>query len=300
LETFFQGHMDGLLVTASWVERLRLELGLKGVHQVWGEVPAWYLWLAASPGAYCLEMVDVSRVGIGLISSMYAVKFYPALDGEFFQALSPGEKNIRQSALFDASGAPAFDTRHDIPGDLFTVGVLALTMDPDQEWCLYTVTALNDCRQVGRTDDGEVGEILFDGLPGWQLSFTLYHRLLCLHAFHKKHPPAHAQFSVEAGFEKVYTLDTVAETRRCPVNKTMTLSVLFAPDPADPPTQALELMRRELEESGVRKIAEQRFNCRHFQNWNIAPSGRPVLSEDWWRLAGVDYKSELASSCGCC
>jgi hypothetical protein len=84
------------------------------------------------------------------------------------------------------------------------------------------------------------------------------------------------------------------------MNKTLTLSILFAPDPANPPAQPLELMRRELEETGVRKIAEQAFSCRHYHSWDIAPSGQPVLSEDWWRLAGVDYKSELASSCGCC
>ncbi len=32
----------------------------------------------------------------------------------------------------------------------------------------------------------------------------------------------------------------------------------------------------------------------------MVPLGQPLLSEDWWRMAGVDYKSELASSCGCC
>ncbi len=297
METFLQGHMDGLLVAASWVERLRKELGLEGVHQVWGEVPAWYLWLAASPGAYCLEMVDVCRVGDGLINGSFAVKFYPALESEFFQALPPGEKQTRQSALFDASGAPAFETRHHIPADLFTVGVLALTMDPDQEWGLYSITALNVCLQMGRLDGREV---LHGSLPGWQLSFALYHRLLCLHAFHKKHPPVKAQFSVEPGFEKVYTSDDNTMTRRCSANKTLSLSVLFAPDAAHPPAEPLELMRRELGESGGRKIVDQNFTCQHFRGLEIGPEGQPVLSEDWWRLAGVDYKSELASSCGCC
>jgi hypothetical protein len=299
LETFVQGHIDGLLVAASWVERLRGELGLGGVHQVWGEVPSWYLWLGDSPGAYCLEMVDVSQVGGGLINSNFAVKFYPALDSEFFQALPPGEKQSRQSALFDESGAPAFETRHDIPADFFTVGVLALTMDPDQEWGLYTITALSVCRQVGRLGNGEGEEVLLGTLPGWQLSFTLYHRLLCLHAFHKKHPPVNVQFSVEPGFEKIYTSGVDVLTRRCSTNKTLSLSVLFAPDPANPPAQPLALMRQELEESGGRKIVDQSFTCQHFPDWDMAPAGQPLLSEDWWRLAGVDYKSELASACGC-
>lgn len=100
METFLQGHMDGLLVAASWVERLREELGLEGVHQVWGEVPTWYLWLADSPGAYCLEMVDVSRVGDGLINGSFAVKFYPALDSEFFQALPPPGRSNSGKAPF--------------------------------------------------------------------------------------------------------------------------------------------------------------------------------------------------------
>jgi hypothetical protein len=244
-------------------------------------------------------MVDVSQVDEGPASGSFAVKFYPSLDSEIFQALLPKEREIRKSALFDASGAPAFETRHHIPADLFTVGVLSLTMDPDQEWGLYTVTALNICRQMGRPDGGEEEEILFGSLPGWQLSFALYHRLLCLHAFHKKHPPVNAQFSVEPGFEKVYTSDIDVETRRCSANKTLTLSVLFAPDSADPPAEPLELMRRDLDESGGRKIVDQRFTCEHFRSVEIGPAGQPVLSEDWWRLAGVDYKSELASSCGC-
>ncbi len=300
METFLQGHMDGLLVAASWVERLREELGLEGVHQVWGEVPTWYLWLAASPGTYCLEMVHVSQVGDGLINGSFAVKFYPALDSEFFQDLPPLEKQLRESTLFDASGAPAFETRLDIPADLFTVGVLALTVDPDQEWGLYTITALNACRQIGLPGGGEKAETLLGGLPGWELSFTLYHKLLCLHAFHKKHPPVNAQFSVEPGFEKVYTPGVDVLTRPCSANKTLTLSVLFAPDPVNPPAQALELMRGELDENGGRKIVDQHFTCQHFRGWEIGPAGQPVLSEDWWRLAGVDYKSELASSCGCC
>lgn len=170
-------------------------------------------------------------------------------------------------------------------------------MDPDQEWGLYTITALNVCRQVGPLGGEE--EVLFGSLPGWQLSFSLYHRLLCLHAFHKKHPPVNAQFSVEPGFEKVYTSGVEVLARRCSANKTLTLSVLFAPDPANPPARPLALMRRELDESGGRKIIDQRFTCRHFRDLEIGPVGQPVLSEDWWRLAGVDYKSELTSTCGC-
>ena len=188
METFFQGHIDGLLVTASWVERLRCELGLKGVHQVWGEVPAWYLWLAASPGVHCLEMVDVSPVNGGPINSMFAIKFYPALDGGFFRSLSQEERNIRQSALFDESGAPAFDTRHDIPSHMFTVGVLALTLEPDRDWGFYTLSALNARRSVA-SSGGENEADSPAGLSGWDLSYPLYHRLLSLHAFHKKQTP---------------------------------------------------------------------------------------------------------------
>jgi hypothetical protein len=300
LETFIQGHIDGLLVTASWVERLRGELGLLGVHQVWGEVPAWYFWLAGSPGAYCLEMAEVAQGAGGLISAMFAIKFYPALDSEFFLALPPQERQARRGRLFDASGAPAFESRREIPAEMFTVGAMALDLDPEDDWGLYTITALDTCRQVrlaGGNGNGQ--EVLQGSVPGWRLSYALYHKLLSLHAFHKKQSPVHAQFSFEPGFEKVEAPGGGMEVRRSSGNKTFTLAMLFAMDPATPPAQALELMRRDLDDAGGRELVSQNFACQHFSGWEIAIAGQPVLSEDWWRLAGVDYKSELASSCGC-
>jgi len=285
------------LVTASWVERLREELGLMGVHQVWGEVPAWYFWLAGSPGAYCLELAETAEGGGGLISAMFAVKFYPALDSEFFSALPPLERQVRRGRLFDASGAPAFESRREIPSELFTVGVMALDLDPEGDWGLYTITALDTCRQV-RLPSGNGQEMLQGSVPGWRLSFALYHKLLCLHAFHKKQSPVHAQFSFEPGFERVEAPGGEVEVRRCGGNKTLTLAMLFAPDPANPPAQALELMRRDLD-GGNWKTVSQSFACQHFHGWDIAIAGQPVLSEDWWRLAGAGYKSELASTCGC-
>ena len=63
------------------MDRLRRELGLLGASQVRGEQPAWYLWLACSPGAYHLEMVDAALEGSGpngLARALFSVKFYPS------------------------------------------------------------------------------------------------------------------------------------------------------------------------------------------------------------------------------
>ena len=53
--------VDGLWLSATWVERLRSELGLAGLHQVWCERPAWYVWLMGDGGAYGLELLQADE-----------------------------------------------------------------------------------------------------------------------------------------------------------------------------------------------------------------------------------------------
>lgn len=304
METLARGRIEGLLLSASWVERLRCELGLKGIHQVWGEVPAWYFWLAGSPGAHGLDLAQVQRLGMGrknLLRADFLVRFFPGPTGEVFETFSPQERKLLQSPFFDRSGTPDFERRDDIPLHLFSVGALDLIWDPDQTWALYTMTALDRCRQVRRPSPGQEQEPLLEGrAPGWQLTFALYQRLLGLHAFQHKHTPLRAQFSTEAGFEQMRPIGRErAVTRDCPHNRLHSLAVLLGPDPASPPEEALALLEQEGRPKPGRETVERAFSCRHFHPWEAAVDGQAVLHPDWWRLAGVGYKSHLASACGC-
>lgn len=304
METLARGHIEGLLLSASWVERLRCELGFEGMHQVWGEVPAWYFWLAGSPGAHGLELAQVRRLGPGqdnLLQAKFVVRFFPKQAGELFETFSPQERELRQGPLFDPSGTPDFERREEIPRHLFSVGALELLWDPDQTWALYTMSALDRCRQVRWPDQGGEQEPLVEGrAPGWRLTFALYRRLLGLHAFQHKHTPLRAQFSSEAGFEQVRGAGREqASIRDCPHNRLHALAILLGPDPASPPEAALALLEQDGRPEPGREMLGRAFSCGHFHPWEAAVEGEPVLHPDWWRLAGVDYKSHLASSCGC-
>ncbi|MBU2516247.1 MAG: hypothetical protein KKB57_01575 [Proteobacteria bacterium] len=304
METMARGRIEGLLLGASWVERLRCELGLDGMHQVWGEVPAWYFWLAGSPGAHGLELAQVRRLGPGrenLLHAEFLVRFFPSPAGELFETFTPQERELVRGPHFDHTGAPDFDTREDIPGHCFLVGALELIWDPDQTWALYTMTALDRCRQVlsPAPNSGETPRLERQA-PGWRLTFALYQRLLSLHAFQYKHTPLRAQFSSEAGFEQVRPPDQEqAAARDCPHNQLHTLTVLLGPDPASPPEAALALLKQDGRPEPGRETAGRAFSCRHFHPWEAAVEAEPVLHPDWWRLARVDYKSHLASACGC-
>ena len=57
-ESFFQNKIDSMLVTTSWVDNLKDLLGVEAVSQIWGNVPAWYVWLSDAQGVYQLQLVD--------------------------------------------------------------------------------------------------------------------------------------------------------------------------------------------------------------------------------------------------
>jgi hypothetical protein len=50
LDSFFRNKVESLLITASWVEQVQQMLDLKGVSQVWGDRPEWYVWVEDAPG----------------------------------------------------------------------------------------------------------------------------------------------------------------------------------------------------------------------------------------------------------
>lgn len=304
METLARGYIEGLLLSASWVERLRGELGLDGMHQVWGEIPAWYFWLAGSPGAHGLELAQVERLDSGqdnILRAGFVVRYYPHPAGEVFIDFSRRERDLRLGPLFDPSGTPDFERREEIPSHLFTVGTLEFIWDLEHAWFLCSLTALNRCRQVRLPAAGPYGRPVLEGqAPGWRLCFDLYRRLLGLHAFQYKHTPLAAQLSREAGFEQARLQGREqAEPRDCAHNQMHSLSVLMGPDPASPPNAALDLLRREASPGLGRETAGRSFSCRHFHPWEAMVDSVPVIDPVWWSLAGVNYQSHLASACGC-
>lgn len=303
METQFRLKMDALLMTASWVDRLRHELGLVGASQVWGERPAWYLWLAGSPGAYHIEMVETEEADAGRMSlarALFSIKFYPGPEGWLFNLFSPQERALMLNGCFDHTGTPLFERLGEIPPHLFTVGSLEMVCQPGQDWMIFCLAALDLCREVNapRTSQQRAAEVVVRRAPGWDLTYKLFSCLLSLWSFQYKHTPTRIQMTAESGFEMLSGAGQAGpEAREAPDINLQSMWVMFGADLKIQPLAALNYMDAELEEPGRQELINQSFTCGHFHENQADQPG--MLNPGWWRLAGADYKSERCTSCGC-
>ena len=296
-ETFFRSQIDAILIVASWVDRLQKEVGLSNVSQVWSEHPAWYLWLDGAPGAHELELIETGEKDhpdAALLQARFAVKLYPRPGHPVMQGFSVQEQDLAQGPFFDEHHTPTFEGREQIAPQLFQTGMIELTTIEETDWALFTLCALDRC--VCRQQDS--GQDPIRDVPGWDLSYDLFTRLLTLYAFSAKKPPARVSLIKEPGFSQVITPQGVS-TQPDPSGQLRSLSVLFCADPSSPPGAAMELMNQAAGDNPLGTVFDLSFSCGHVHADQLGPSEREVLSQQWWHYAGVDYKSELASSCGC-
>jgi hypothetical protein len=91
-----------MLILSSWSEQFRSDIGFNGVSQIWGGRPAWYFWLADSPGVYQLEMMNTEE-DLDTIedrcTAVFNVKCYPYQERSEFQSFSFLERKLVQSKL---------------------------------------------------------------------------------------------------------------------------------------------------------------------------------------------------------
>jgi hypothetical protein len=303
METQFRLKVDALLMTASWVDRLRHELGLVGASQVWGERPAWYLWLADPPGAYHIEMVETKEPAggpMGLAWALFSIKFYPNPESGLFNLFSPEERAIALNGYFDHTGTPLFEKLCEIPAHLFTVGSLEMVCQPGQDWMIFCLAALDLCREVEvplPRPEQRATEVVVRRAPGWDLAHGLFSSLLSLWSFQHKQTPSRIQMTTESGFEMINGGRNGPALREAPDIGLQSMWVMFGADMQIQPLAALNYMDAELKEPGRHELINQSFTCGHFHENQTEQTH--VLNPGWWRLAQADYKSERCTSCGC-
>lgn len=305
METQFRLKVDALLMTASWVDRLRHELGLVGASQVWGERPAWYLWLADPPGAFHLEMMETEEADsgpMGLARALFSIKFYPRPDSGLFNLFSPQERAIALNGCFDHTGTPLFEKLGEIPAHLFTVGSLEMICQPGQDWLIFCLAAQDLCREVEISrvgTDQAAPEAVVRRAPGWSLAHGLFSSLLSLWSFQHKQTPSRIQMTTESGFEVISNGPAETFVREASDISLQSMWVMFGAELQIHPLAALNYMDSELKEPGRHVLVNQSFSCGHFHHHEQQAGQQEVMSPSWWQLAGVDYKSERCSSCGC-
>jgi hypothetical protein len=318
-ESFFQNKVNGMLVTTSWVDELKDLLGMEAVSQIWGEVPAWYLWLSEAHGVYCLQLSDAMNDENNPANKQgfFSIKCYPFPNTTVFDTFSYEEQALSRSGFFDNTHTPRFEEMEKIPDSLFNVAAMEYRVNQDDTMACFTLESLDTLRCVypeetvldfdligksRRYQDGEIGR----SVPGWQLGYPVFDRLLCMYAFYSKTKPARVRITRTPGFQYSHTGGHTYECLNGPDTHRWTASVFFAsPDLPDRGLHVNEpdTLEPEDEPGQMEILLDRAFPCGHL-HWSEKMAslqtveGAPV-NPLWWSLAETVYSSNLASTCGC-
>ena len=315
VESFFRSEIENMLITASWVEEIKRLLQITGISQIWKDgPPAWYFWIDSSPGVHELRLEDSFssfKKGRELFTGLFAVKFYPFPHKEIFYDFSFEEQTFIQSPFFDKSNTPTFENYIDIPEILFKVGIVELTVDTENNQTLFKLESLDrirtkfkketvlECKSFNKSRHFHEGETDRD-VPGWDLGYSLYDPLLGLYANYSKTQPYRIIMTRETGFEFIYDKNNILESSATNDTELNTLSVIFTDEAERHQVQTDELLHEETKDVNREVIFDQCFPCGHSHDMNSQSlSSLPWLNHQWWHLAKANYKSNLASLCGC-
>jgi len=318
-ESFFQDRINSMLVTTSWVDKLKALLGVKAVSQIWGDVPAWYMWLSDAQGAYHLQLLE-TMIDEGIPENkqgLFSIKCYPFQNATVFDSFSYEEQQLSQSRFFDDTHTPRFEEKERIPDSLFNVAAMEYRINQDETTVCFTLESLDTMRCVYPEEtvldfdlikksrhyaEGETGR----SVPGWKLGYPVFDRLLCMYAFYSKAKPVRLRISRSPGFKYVHTGKHAFECMDAPDTHRLVASVFFAsPDNSHHGMKSnkLAIVEQEEEQSQEEILLDRSFPCGHFHASDKVACTKiyedTPINELWWSLANSDYKSEMASTCGC-
>ncbi len=300
-----------MLIFASWSEKFRAAIGLKGASQVWGPRPAWYIWLENAPGVYHLELINAGTNEVKrkpFCTALFTIKCYPYQHSDHFQTFSFIEQKLIKSHFFDETHTPAFEHQDKIPPHLFNISTLELTVDHDDAEVLFCFETLERLRSRYSQKTNETysslsidkkfkkGEI-DRNISGLEIGNPLFDCLLCLFSNASKRTPLQVQCSRFAGFE-IRLQCGEPKVKRSDRIKGYRLRALYA---SSNNCQAPALMKMQNHGGKSREdiFYDRKFTDGHFHN-HAGKEYLPItVNPQWWQMAKTQYESELASACGC-
>ena len=302
-----------MLTTTSWVEKVKELVGLKAVSPFWGDKPAWYFWMSQISGAYLLELaetMDDHWESDQLAGGMFKIKHYPDTNGELFNNFSFEEQAFVQSDFFDHTHTPMFEKKDRIPDSLFNVAAFELIIDPKDNLAFFSLEALDVMQvdygqavhqtypEIDKTKQYIAGEQARN-VPGYDLGYPLFSSLLSLYSFYSKTKPVRVVLTRSPGFKHV--CNSLNEFHCIDTDDTnlYSLNVLFSDNSDKHIANGEKLVAQRLKETDHEVVFDQQVTCGHLPYNHISPFVNTALDEKWWSLAEADYKSDLASTCGC-
>ena len=317
VEDFFKGKFENMLMTGFRVKRVKDLLNLEGISPVWEETPAWYVWVSSGPGVYHIGLTDFYTNRIGkhhLLTGIFSIKCYPFVNNPIFRTFSTEERLLIQSDCFDHTNTPVFEKRHQIPESLFNVAYVAFSVDTEETLALFTLEGPDALRisyhapkvqpytlpdQTKTFNPGDIDR----NVPGWDIGFSLFDRLISLYSFCNKQTPCRTRFSEGEGFEYVYTPDRKFECKDSNAITILKLDISFTSKALTIPDGSTLDALHPIDNS-YEIIFDNAFHCAHCHHDHgsieeMAPRTN-LLNETWWSLANWDDEPELTSLCGCC
>jgi hypothetical protein len=313
LESHFRTKIDNMLVTASWIDQAKDSLGLDGVSQIWTEKPAWYLWVAGAGGVFHLQLEAGFQEGKGgsePASALFSIRCYPFRDGPFMDKFSVEEQGYVQSDLFDDTNTPQYAELGQLPYELFHVGSVELVLPEEEDWAFLELKSQDvmyirsqteseiEIPGLGRSEPIHEGSVL-RRVPGWELSFQLFDKLVLLSSMYLKSTPLRVAMTKARGIEAVINEDLALRAQESPDAEALSLSIMMGKDPEmDEPAIDLERFSQEIG-IGEQTIFDWHFTCRCVDHSEFPVHNSPYVNPMWWKIADLDRQSSLASVCGC-
>jgi hypothetical protein len=247
----------------------------------------------------------------------FSIKCYPFDNTTVFDTFSHEERMLIQSGLFDETHTPRFEENQKIADSLFNVAAMEYRVNQDESMACFTLESLDTLRWIYPEETaqdfdptlksrcyrkGGIGR----SVPGWQLGYPVFDRLLCMYAYYSKTRPVRVRIARSPGFEYVHTGAHTFECRDAPENHRLSATVFFA-SPNRPDMGIFlsepEMLEPEEESDQAEILLDLAFTCGHLHHSEkMAPlqgvEGATV-NPLWWSLAETAYASNLASTCGC-
>jgi hypothetical protein len=132
---FVHGIVEGVFGLVFPDPQARLALRLKAISRAGDGEMTWYLWTMAHAGAFALSLA-ADRADDPDGGALLTLRYFPEPSEASFASFSTHEQQVRLSALFDATGTPAFAKAGELAPELFTIGTLMLRPQGLNEFAL--------------------------------------------------------------------------------------------------------------------------------------------------------------------
>jgi hypothetical protein len=150
-----------------------------------------------------------------------------------------------------------------------------------------------ELQQEKRFVSGEIDRMV----PGWDLGYPVFDRLICLYSFYSKQTPSRMWLTRSPGFSYVFNKERL-ECESAPGINLFCLSILFGNTETDD-QEAVDSNDLKRIDNDQEIVYDRTFHCDRFHREPNQLPHLPPLNEQWWSLAHTNYKSTLSSTCGC-